>query len=94
MTPRRKRRPSEVERILASGVVPRFWTLPEACVLLRRSKDSLRLDCHKGLIQHIRSGRKILIPRFELERLLQRELSFRDYEYVVKVLYTRTRNRS
>lgn len=94
MTLHRKRRPSDVEKILASGKIPRFWTLPEACVLLRRSKDSLRLDCHKGIIQHIRSGRKILIPRYELERILQRELTFLDYEYVVKVLYTQKSNRS
>lgn len=86
MTLRRRRHTFDIDKILASGVVPRYWSIPEVSILVRRPREVLRRECKRGLIQHIRSGRRILIPRHEVERLIQRELSARDYEYVVKVL--------
>ena len=54
------------------------YKVEEARKLLRISRGSMYDAIHSGQIPSIRVGRRILIPRIALERLLGSNLSVRD----------------
>lgn len=51
------------------------YTVAEATQLLRVSKPTVLAAVHSGTLPHLRLGRRVLIPRAALERLLAGELT-------------------
>lgn len=54
--------------------LPEFLTVDEYAKLLRRGRSTAFEDIHAGRVRHLRMGRRILIPRVEIERLIREAL--------------------
>jgi excisionase family DNA binding protein len=50
--------------------LPAFLTVEEYGDLFRRTRSSAYDDVHSGRVRALRMGRRLLIPRSEIERLL------------------------
>jgi len=46
------------------------WDVSDVSRLLHLSRNSVYLGCIKGEIPHVKIGKRILIPKVQLERLL------------------------
>lgn len=55
--------------------MPEFLTVDEYAKLMRRGRSTAFEDIHSGRVRHLRMGRRILIPRAEIERLIQEALN-------------------
>ena len=54
-----------------SSSLPALLSVQEACELLRVSAKFLRRLHARGLLQLVRMGRKVLVPRDEVQRLMR-----------------------
>src|SRR5689334_19982986 len=59
------------ERAATSATGPTMFTVCEVAKILRLGKISVYQAIEKGEIPYLRIGRRILIPRYALERLLE-----------------------
>ncbi|HHT27050.1 MAG TPA: helix-turn-helix domain-containing protein [Firmicutes bacterium] len=54
--------------------MPEFLTVEEYRKLFRRGRSSAFEDIHSGRVRALRLGRRLLIPRSEVHRLVQEAL--------------------
>lgn len=55
--------------------MPEFLTVEEYAKLFRRGRSAAFEDIHSGRVRALRMGRRLLIPRAEIERLINEVLN-------------------
>lgn len=55
--------------------MPEFLTVDEYAKLFRRGRSSAFEDIHSGRVRALRMGRRLLIPKAEVQRLIDEVLN-------------------
>jgi excisionase family DNA binding protein len=63
------------EQALTLDNLPEFLTVDEYAQLMRRGRSSAFEDIHSGRVRALRMGRRLLVPRAEIERLVNEALA-------------------